>query len=116
MQFKTDENLPVEIAEWLREQGHDAMSVREQNLQGTTDESLADRCKTEGRAIVSLDLDFSDIRKYPPSDFAGIIVLRPLLQTIPNLCRMMQQVHRLLSSETLPGSLWVVDEHHVRIR
>jgi predicted nuclease of predicted toxin-antitoxin system len=116
MRFKTDENLPVEVAEWLNAQGHDALSVRDQNLQGAVDPAIAKRCRDEQRAIVTLDLDFSDIRRYPPADYAGIVVLRPLLQTVPTLCRMMQQVHALLSSETLTGSLWVVDEHHVRIR
>ncbi len=32
MKFKIDENLPIEIAELLREAGYDAMTVEEQNM------------------------------------------------------------------------------------
>ena len=37
MQFKTDENLPAEVAEMLRQNGHDALSVNDQALLGETD-------------------------------------------------------------------------------
>ena len=32
MRFKVDENLPVEVAEMLRQAGHDAATVLEQHL------------------------------------------------------------------------------------
>jgi hypothetical protein len=34
MKFKVDENLPVEAAVLLREAGHDAATVHDQNLRG----------------------------------------------------------------------------------
>jgi hypothetical protein len=34
MKFKTDENMPVEAAEELRQAGHDALSVADQLLAG----------------------------------------------------------------------------------
>jgi len=76
MKFKIDENLPIEIAEMLRPEGYDAATVHDQNMSGETDTKIASVCQREGRAIVSLDLDFADIRSYPPRDYAGIIVLR----------------------------------------
>jgi len=75
MRFKTDENLPVEIAELLRQQGQDALTVGEEGLVGVTDPAVAAVCQVEKRAIVTLNLDFSDIRRYPPENYAGIIVL-----------------------------------------
>ena len=33
-------------------------------------------CVTENRILVTLDLDFSNIRAYPPDEYAGIVVLR----------------------------------------
>jgi Domain of unknown function (DUF5615) len=40
--FKVDENLPVELAELLRAHGHDAMSVRDQNLGGRAVSGMSD--------------------------------------------------------------------------
>lgn len=76
MRFKTDENLPEESAAVLREAGHDAHTVREQTLGGHPDDDVAAVCKREQRALVTLDLDFSDIRSYPPEELEGLIVLR----------------------------------------
>lgn len=40
MQFKTDENLPMEVTELLRTAGYGAMSVLEQGLGGESDPVL----------------------------------------------------------------------------
>lgn len=116
MKFKSDENMPVEAAEDLRQAGHDAVTVADQQLAGQPDVRIADVCKAEGRAVVTVDLDFSDIRVYPPSDYAGIIVLRPSVQTITNIRRLVNQVIALLPTEPLGGHLWIVDEGQIRIR
>jgi predicted nuclease of predicted toxin-antitoxin system len=116
MKFKTDENMPVEAADDLRQAGHDAVTVAGQQLAGQPDIRVADACRAEGRAVVTLDLDFSDIRAYPPSDFAGIIVMRPSVQTITNIRRLVGQVIALLATEPLAGHLWIVDEGQIRIR
>jgi hypothetical protein len=73
-------------------------------------------CRQEDRAIVTLDIDFSDIRAYPPTDYGGIIVLR--LARLDKY-RILSAIRRLLpvfGSEPLTGKLWIVDEVSVRIR
>jgi len=76
MQFKIDENLHSDAADLLRQHGHDALTVFDQGLRGHADGDIASVCQQESRTIVPLDLDFSDIRVYPPGDYEGIIVLR----------------------------------------
>lgn len=66
MMFKIDENLPVEAAEILRQAGYDASTVVEQRLGGKPDSDIASVCQQEGRALITLDTDFGDIRAYPP--------------------------------------------------
>jgi predicted nuclease of predicted toxin-antitoxin system len=116
MRFKVDENLPLEIADLLRTRGHDASTVGEEGLGGVADPAVAAVCRVEQRAIVTLDLDFSDIRQYPPENYAGIIVLRPHVQMIPVVMRMMTRAVVLFDQEPLEGRLWIVDDHRVRIR
>ena len=65
MRFKVDENLPIDVAIVLRQWAHDAVTVLEQGLGGSDDASLATHCRHEGRILVTLDMDFSDIRSYP---------------------------------------------------
>ena len=116
MRFKVDENLPVEVAELLRQHAHDALTVTDHQLNGQPDTHIADICRAEGRALVTLDLDFADIRNYPPDDSAGIIVLRPATQSIASVLRLLQRLLPLLVGQPVTSSLWIVDEHRVRIR
>jgi hypothetical protein len=62
MKFKIDENLPIEVAELLRQTGYDATTVLEQDLGGSADTHLASLCQEERRVFVTLDTDFGDIR------------------------------------------------------
>ena len=116
MRFKTDENLPRQIAELLSHAGHDALSVEEQGLAGVADSGLAAVCRVESRAIVTLDTDFMDTRRFPPASYAGIVVLRPRYQSVPRLVAMTSRLIPLLVTEPLVGKLWIVDEGRVRIR
>ena len=116
MRFKIDENLPVEVADLLRVAGHDAMTVLEQDLGGQADRTIGVVIREEKRALITLDLDFADIRTFPPGDFEGLIVLRLTRQDKPRVLAVIERVIPLLNSEPLAGLLWVVDESAVRVR
>ncbi len=116
MKFKTDENLPTEAAERLREAGFDAESVAEEQLSGTPDPELMEACIREGRALVTLDMGFADIRAYQPSNLPGIVVLRPRSQSKASVLDLIRRIQPLLRTEPVAGKLWVVDEKRARIR
>ena len=116
MNFKIDENMPVEVAELLKQAGYDAITVSEQNLIGTSDTNLAVVCQKEKRVIITLDTDFTDIRTYPPSNFPGIIVMRLNRQDKPHILEVFERVIRLFSQEPIDRHLWIIEEHRLRIR
>jgi predicted nuclease of predicted toxin-antitoxin system len=116
MRFKIDEHLPVEITELLDQHQHDAVTVADESMSGAVDPDVAHVCQKEARALITLDLDFSDIRAYPPEEYQGIIVFRPGLQSITTLVRLTARIIPLLDQEPLIGHLWIVEDHQVRIR
>lgn len=116
MLFKIDENLPIEIAELLIQAGHDAKTVFDQRLQGSADPALLEVCRQEQRVFITLDLDFSDIRTYPPQENEGIIVLRVANQSKPRIMALIRHIMPLLVREPLTRHLWIVEENKVRIR
>ena len=115
MRFKVDESLHVEVADLLRGQGHDALTVFDQGLRGRGDHDIADMCRSENRVLLSLDLDFSNILMYPPENYPGLIVLRLRKKSRAAVRRVATRVINHLNKETLAGRLWVVDEHRIRI-
>lgn len=116
MRFKVDENLPVETAEALRQAGYDAVTVLEQKYGGSADAQLANLCQHEGRMLVTLDIDFADIRAYPPAEFPGLVVLRLRQQDKPHVLDVLAHLIPLLGQEPLERYLWIVEENRVRIR
>jgi predicted nuclease of predicted toxin-antitoxin system len=116
MEFKVDENLPVEVADLLRQVGYDAVTVAEQHLGGWPDPDIASVCQEEGRILITLDIDFADIRAYPPTRFPGLIVLGLHKQDNPHVLEVIEHLIPLLSSEPLERLLWIVEETRLRIR
>lgn len=111
-----DENLLVELKEMLCNAGHDAATVLDEGLGGGDDPGIMGACQREGRVLVTLDLDFSDIRTYRPSEHSGIIVLRLRRQDTPHVLSVVREMIPLIRSEPLKKHLWVVEEHRIRIR
>lgn len=116
MRFKIDENLHDDVAALFARQGHDAHTVHSEGLRGCDDAALAQRCRSEDRAIVTLDLDFGDIRVFPPANHAGLIVLRVGDQSRSHILSVVNRVLDLLTREPIAGRLWVVSDADVRIR
>ena len=114
--FKLDENLPREATELLRDARHDAVSVMDQEMSGQSDDTVAAVCRREGRALVTLDLDFADIRAYPPGDYVGIVVLRLARLDRERVLTVLSRLAPLFDTEPLTGRLWIVDESSIRVR
>ena len=114
--FKLDENLPGSLVDALTSAGHDAVSVVSQELQGAPDTRVADVCRRENRALVTIDKGFADIRAYPPSEYPGIIVLRLDHQDVASLRATIHRVLRLIPDHPVDKTLWIVEEKKVRFR
>ena len=76
MKIKLDENLPLELLEELRSAGIDADSVYDEGLVGAPDDLILKTVQEESRVLLTLDKGIGDIRRYPPEDYAGIVLFR----------------------------------------
>jgi predicted nuclease of predicted toxin-antitoxin system len=116
LKLKVDENLPSECAELLRASGFEADSVLDERPAGADDSVIASHAQAEDRVLVTLDLDFSNIRAYPPSQYAGIIVLRPKYQDKRTVLLLMKRIVFTLSNRAPAGELWIVEPDRIRFR
>lgn len=114
--FKLDENLPHQARTLLTDLGHEADTVQEEHLVGEADSTILQASVAEARILVTLDLDFSDIRKYPPSSHSGIWVLRPQTQSIRDTLSVLRGAVALIGIEATSARLWLVEPGRVRIR
>ncbi len=117
MTFKLDENLSRRVQEILQEAGHDVTTVAGQSLSGIPDEDLAGVCKRESRCLITLDLDFADLLRFPPQQTPGIVAMRhPGRVTWAALELLTQNLVQHLKNDSPVGSLWVVEPARIRIR
>lgn len=116
VKFKLDENLPELVSTTLAAFEHDTHTVAPERLAGASDELVLKTSVAESRVLITLDLDFAEIRAYPPGSHAGIWILRPTKQTFSAIDALVRTGLRLAGSERVHGQLWVIDERRVRIR
>jgi predicted nuclease of predicted toxin-antitoxin system len=116
VRVKLDENLGNSVAKLLRRAGHDATTVREQNLAGATDENIFGVCKSEGRVLITLDRDFGQVQRFQPRQSAGIVILE---LGGPASLRLIQERVRdflaLAATRSVVGELWIVEAGRVRV-
>lgn len=116
MKFKLDENLPLEVAFQLRELGFDAETVWDEHLSGADDQTVSNRAHTEGRVLITLDLDFANVQAYPPEQHSGIVVLRIKTQDKPSVLAYVEKMVAVLERRDPVGELWIVERDRVRFR
>ncbi len=66
--------------------------------------------------LVTLDLDFADIRAYPPARSPGRIVLRLSTQEKWHIFAMLQKTCAALQTESPAARLWIVEDERIRVR
>lgn len=118
MKFLLDANIPRSAASLLSGLAHEVEDVRDVLSSDATDAVVAAYAKAQQAILVTRDFDFADIRNYPPSEFAGIVVLE-----LPDDA-VAAQVNRALQSfvskpnllARLPGRLAIVESWRVRFR
>jgi predicted nuclease of predicted toxin-antitoxin system len=116
VKFKLDENLGSRWLPLFDAAGHEADTVVQEGLSGAADGVIFETCVREERCLVSLDLDFADVLRFPSQKTQGIALLRPsrgnskavLESLLKNLIVALQQ-------DSIQGRLWIVEIGRIRI-
>ena len=116
MRLKLDENLPIQLKHLFQESGHDAVTILDEEMGGATDSEVALVCLAEERVLITQDVDFADIRTYPPDEYPGIVVFRLTSQTRDDILEVGAKLIETLAGSFSRGQLWIVEDSRVRIR
>ena len=116
MKFKLDENIPAGLAAMMEEQGHDVADVVGEGLTGENDDLVLKASVKEDRILVTFDLDFADIRHYPPGTHPGIVVFRLRDQRWNTLEGPARRCLVEKNLEKLAQGLAIVDETRIRYK
>lgn len=115
MNFKLDENLGTRTQEIFLAAGHTVQTVCSQGLQGCSDQHLYEVCCNEQYCLVTLDLDFTYITRFPPLS-NGIVVIRvPQNPSLTLLEQLVRQFLQALTQIPVKKNLWIVEIGRIRI-
>jgi predicted nuclease of predicted toxin-antitoxin system len=118
MRFLIDANLPRSIVALVAGLGHEVEFARDAGLAAAPDAAVAERAKAQGAALVTRDMDFADVRRYPPEQFSGLVVLRLADSSrADEIARVFERfLHEPRFVSQLPGRLAIVEVDRVRFR
>lgn len=77
LSFFADENVPTELIGWIKSNGYEISSVIEENLQGSSDISIIEKCLVSKKIILTQDNDFGKLIFTSSISFYSVIYLRP---------------------------------------
>jgi predicted nuclease of predicted toxin-antitoxin system len=118
MRFFLDANMPRSAMAVVSRFGHEVEFARDVGMGQAPDDEIAARVRKTGAVLLTRDLDFADVRRYPPDQFLGLVVLRLPENTVASdIAQVLERFLRervLVSS--LPGHLAIVELERARFR
>lgn len=100
----------------LRDADYEAHTFREQGLQGISDQQVYDLCCAQKLCLITLDLDFANVIRFPPHVSSGIVVIRPPGRvSVAMLEKLIAGFLSALAETVLEGELWIVEPGRIRI-
>ncbi|MCS6830858.1 MAG: DUF5615 family PIN-like protein [Armatimonadota bacterium] len=114
--IKLDENLGRTHQRFLQSLGYDTELVVDERLSGASDEAVWKRVCEEDRFFITLDIDFSDIRRYQPGSHPGVLLLRPETRGRQSVLQVLQRVCEEFSLQSLYRCVAVADATKTRVR
>lgn len=117
MRLFLDHCVSRRTVDYLRQIGHEVLTSKELEKESAFDRDILAAAASTDRVLVTEDRGFGDIRKYPPRDHSGVILLRPRKPASRlELHRTLGAFFQSTDRETLRACLVLVDETRIRLR
>jgi predicted nuclease of predicted toxin-antitoxin system len=115
MNFLADMGVSMTTALALRRLGH-VTHLREQGLMRMEDPDIVDKARSEGRIVLTFDIDFGEIMALSQTASPSVVLFRMRNQTpqvvTPRLLQVLQESQAQLSA----GAFVTVEDHGYRLR
>lgn len=116
MRFLLDMGIGPRVADWLREEGHDAVHLRDQGLQRLPDDEIFAKAADEDRVIITTDLDFPELVALSRDSVVSVIVFRMAYHATERINDRLAAVLEASAQALENGAIVVVEDSRHRVR
>ena len=116
MRFLADAGISPRTVEFLRENGHDAVHVRELGLQRASDREIVDRALADSRILLTFDLDFGEILALGVLNGPSTVIFRLADERADAVNRRLEVVESEQANALASGALVLVEDTRYRVR
>ena len=116
MRFLADMGVSMRIVQWLRDNGHDTVHLREENLQRLPDIEIFKKAIIEKRIILTFDLDFGEILALSDDQKVSVVLFRLYNTRVTCVIERLQKVLSYSENALIKGAIIVVEESRHRVR
>lgn len=116
MKFLADMGISQKTVFWLRNKGHDAIHLRERNLQRLPDPLILKKAREEGRVILTCDLDFAALLAASNDQLPSVVLFRLDDERPDNINERLAAVLNQSMEALDRGAIVSVEEKRYRVR
>lgn len=117
LKFVIDEDMPRSTARTLKAKGFEALDVRDCGLRGRSDEEVFKFAQGEEGIILTGDMGFANLLRYPIGSHAGIVVAHlPNEMSSSELNDQIIKAFSNLAETDFKGNLIILEPGRIRIR
>ncbi len=115
--FVIDEDMPRSTTKTLQEQGYEVKDIRDYGLRGEEDNKIFQFAQENQSVIITEDIDFGNIIKFPLGNHYGIIIVH-----FPNEMSNKEMNNQLINNikdidkNDFKGNLIIIEPGKIRIK
>jgi predicted nuclease of predicted toxin-antitoxin system len=116
LRFLADMGVSQFTVDWLRQQGHEAVHLREQGLHRMQDPDILKKARTEDRTLLTMDLDFGYLLAASGGHLPSVILFRLSDQRSQNVNARLADVLAQCEPDLQAGAIVSVSDGAIRVR
>ncbi len=117
LKFLVDEDMPRSTARILQDKGFKVLDVRDCGLRGRSDEDVFNFAQNEKAVILTGDLGFGNLMRFPVGNHSGIVVAHfPGELSTAELNHQISKGLDNLTENDFKGNLIILEPGKIRVR